>query len=91
MATPITVKYFPKDDALDLSGNVKPMRAYASNGMLLKKLEGFYKGGSENDKSYIEYIYWGTPTSIQIDSATKWITKEIPFAVKPAPKTVKKY
>jgi hypothetical protein len=91
MKNPLTVVYFTNDDDLDNSGEFKPKRAYAANGMQLKRVEGFYTGGSKDGKSYMEYVYWGKPATIQIDKATKWVTKEIPFSLKPAPKKPKEF
>lgn len=91
MKNPLTVTYFTNDDDLENSGEFKPKRAYAANGMPLKRVEGFYTGGSKDGKSYMEYIYWGKPANIQIDKATKWVTKEIPFSLKPAPKKPKAF
>lgn len=91
MKNPITVTYFTADTDLDGSGDAKPKRAYAANGLRLKRVEGFYTGGSKNDRSYTEYIYWGKPATIQIDKATKWVTKEIPFSLAPAPKKPKPF
>lgn len=91
MKNPITVSYFKSDDDLDISGDIKPKRAYGANGMALKKVDGFYRGGSSNGKSFSEYIYWGKPATIQIDKATKWVTKEIPFSLKAAPKRLKDF
>ncbi|MBA4851111.1 hypothetical protein H1R81_11955 [Emticicia sp. BO119] len=91
MKNPLTVSYFTNDDDLDNSGDFKPKRAYAANGMQLKRVEGFYTGGSMNGKNYMEYVYWGIPATIQIDKATKWVTKEIPFSLKPAPKKPKEF
>ncbi|RFS18439.1 hypothetical protein [Emticicia sp. C21] len=91
MKNPLTVTYFTNDDDLDNSGEFKPKRAYAANGMQLKRVEGFYTGGSKDGKNYMEYVYWGKPATIQIDKATKWVTKEIPFSLKPAPKRPKEF
>ncbi|RYU92967.1 hypothetical protein [Emticicia agri] len=91
MKNPLTVTYFTNDDDLDNSGDIKPKRAYAANGMQLKRVEGFYTGGSKDGKNYMEYVYWGKPATIQIDKATKWVTKEIPFSVKTVPKKPKEF
>ncbi len=91
MKNPVTVTYFTADEDLDGSGDAKPKRAYAANGMRLKRVEGIYSGGSKNNRSYMEYIYWGKPETIQIDKATKWVTKEIPFSLAPAPKKPKPF
>ncbi|GAB3518670.1 hypothetical protein GCM10027442_39250 [Emticicia fontis] len=91
MKNPLTVTFFRFDDDLDNSGELKPKRAYAANGMPLKRVEGFYTGGSKDGKNYMEYIYWGKPATIQIDKAAKWVTKEIPFSLKPAPKKPKEF
>lgn len=91
MKNPLTVSYFTNDDDLENSGEFKPKRAYAANGMQLKRVEGFYTGGSKDGKNYMEYVYWGKPATIQIDKATKWVTKEIPFSLKPAPKKPKEF
>jgi hypothetical protein len=91
MKNPITVTYFSADEDLDGSGEAKPKRAYAANGMRLKRVDGIYTGGSKDNRSYTEYIYWGKPATIQIDKATRWITKEIPFSLKPVPKKPKAF
>ena len=91
LISPSRVRFFRKESDLDNSSSVKPIRAYAANGMALKRMEGISSSGSENSKSYVEYMFWGKVAAVQVDVATKWLTKEIPFSVKPAAKTEKKF
>ncbi|MES2518713.1 MAG: hypothetical protein V4585_11435 [Bacteroidota bacterium] len=90
MINPNAVKFFEIDDDPTGESLPKTFKAFATNGLALKKVEGNFTAGSANGRRYTDFTFWGKVAFVQISKVTKWINAEIPFSLKPSPALIQK-